>query len=191
MKIKKGEAGYIDKRKKKAFIKATLEFGIVIALLILGIVQTGSRLNLLTLVAILGCLPAAKALVELIMLIPHHSIETSVAEEIEQKTESLTKAYDLVLTSENHIMPIDCVVICKNTIYGYTSSKKTDTVFAITHIKNILQANEFSNVSIKIFDNYKTFLLIAEGLHNIATVEKADTKEYEEAIRNVILNISL
>lgn len=191
MKIKKGEAGYINKRKKKAFIKASLEFGIVIALLILGVVQTGSRLNLLTLVAILGCLPAAKALVELIMLIPHHSIESSVAEEIEQKSEALTKAYDLVLTSENHIMPIDCVVICKNTVYGYTSSKKTDTTFAVKHIKNILQTNEFSNVSVKIFDNYKTFLLIAEGLHNIATVEKADAKEYEEAIRNVILNISL
>lgn len=64
MKATKGEAGYIQARKKQLILKAVLEFGIVIALLILGIWQTHTRLNLLTVVAVLGCLPAAKALVE-------------------------------------------------------------------------------------------------------------------------------
>lgn len=46
MKATKGEAGYIQARKKQLILKAVLEFGIVIALLILGIWQTHTRLNL-------------------------------------------------------------------------------------------------------------------------------------------------
>jgi len=69
--MKKGEAGYISSKKIRAIVKVILEFGIVVALLILGIKQTGDRLNLLTLVAVLGCLPASKALVEFIMIATH------------------------------------------------------------------------------------------------------------------------
>lgn len=191
MKIEKGNPGYITWHKKRAILKTVIEFGIVIALLILGISQTGSRMNLLTVIAVLGCLPAAKTLVEVIMTVPHHTIDVKIADEVKEKTTELTVAYDLVLTSENHIMPIDCVAISDNTICGYTSSKKTDTVFAAKHMKEILHANQYTNVSVKIFDNYTAFLTRAEGMNNIAAVEKADTKKKEEGIRNLILNISL
>lgn len=191
MKITKGNPGYINKRKKNAILKAVLEFGIVIALFILGIIETKSRQNLLTLVAVLGCLPASKALVEVIMIFPHHSIKSEVAEEIKSKTTELTTAYDLVLTSEKHIMPIDCVVISDNTICGYTSSKKIDAAFSAKHIKQILGANQYTKVSVKIFDNYTAFLTRAEGMNNIVSIDKPDTKQKEDGIRRVILNISL
>lgn len=191
MKITKGNPGYITKRKKSVMIKTILEFGIVIALLVLGIIETKSRMNALTIVAILGCLPASKALVEVIMIFPHCSVAPDVASVIQKKTPELTVAYDLVLTSEKHIMPIDCVVISDNTLCGYTSNPKTDTAFAAKHMKQILNANQFSHVSVKIFDNYTAFITRAEGMNNIAAVEKKDTKQKEAAIRQLILNISL
>lgn len=191
MKVTKGNPGYIKHRKRKVILKTVLQFGIVVALLVLGIIETKSRLNLLTVVAVLGCLPASKSLVEVIMLFPHRSINPSVSDEIQEKTSELTVAYDLVFTSEKHIMPVDCVVISDNTICGYTSNEKTDTVFAAKHIKQILYANQFTNVSVKIFDNYTAFVTRAEGMNNIAAVEKNDTKKKEEKIRQVILNISL
>lgn len=191
MKITKGNPGYIQKRKRTVIIKTVLQFGIVIALLLLGIMETKSRLNLLTLVAVLGCLPASKSLVEVIMIFPHRTIAVDTANEIQEKTSYLTVAYDLVLTSEKHIMPIDCVVISDNTICGYTSNEKTDIIFAAKHIKQILYANQFTNVSVKIFDNYTAFITRVEGMNNIAAVEKNDTKKKEESIRQVILNISL
>lgn len=191
MKIKKGNVGYIESRKKQVILKTVLEFGIVIALLVLGIWQTGDRLNVLTVVAILGCLPASKALVELIMLMPHHSTDQAVADEVAEKAGLLTTAYDLVFTSEKNIMPVDGLVISDNNICGFTSNPKTDTAFTAKHVKQILNSNKYTKVSVKIFDNYKQFLSRAEGLNNIAAVEKADTKEKEEAIRQIILNISL
>ncbi len=191
MNKKKGEAGYISSKKKRTVLKVVLEFGIVIALLILGIVQTGDRLNLLTLVAVLGCLPASKALVELIMILPHHSIEEARAAEIQNKASLLTAVYDLVLTSEHNIMPLDALVVINNSIYGYSSAKKIDLAFTAKHIKQMLAKEQFSNVTVKIFDNYTAFLTRAEGLHNIAAVEKTDTAEKEEKIKRILLNISL
>ncbi len=191
MKTKKGNAGYIGKRKKFAVGKTAAEFGIVIALFLLGLWQTKTRLNWLSIVAVLGCLPAAKAMVEVVMLMPHHSIDCKTADEVEQKSPLLTTVYDMVFTSEKQIMPVDCIVISNNHICGYTSNPKTDVQFAAKHIKQILYANQYSNVSVKIFDNYKSFLSRVEGLNSIASVEKLDTKEHEEKIRSMILNISL
>lgn len=124
MKATKGEAGYIQARKKQLILKAVLEFGIVIALLILGIWQTHTRLNLLTVVAVLGCLPAAKALVEVITISPYHSIAEERAKEIQKHAEDLTVAFDLVFTSKDKFMPVDSIIILDNTICGYSSGKK-------------------------------------------------------------------
>ncbi len=191
MKIKKGNAGYIRRRKQFVIGKTAAEFGIVIALLLLGIWQTKSRMNWLTIVAVIGCLPAAKSMVEMIMLLPHHSMEKEKSDEIEEKTSLLTTAYDLVFTSEKEVMPVDCIVIAGNTICGYTSNPKTDITVTSKHIKQMLSANQYAKVSVKIFDHYKSFLTRAEGLNNIAAVEKTDNKDHENEIRQIILSISL
>lgn len=191
MKVAKGDAGYIRARKRKILLKTVLEFGIVVALLILGIIETGSRQNLLTVVAILGCLPASKALVELIMVLPHHSISEEMAAEMELNASLLTRVYDMVFTSEKIIMPVEAIVISGNTICGYSSNAKVDMNFITKHLKQYLHMNRFDKVSVKIFDNYTAFATRAEGMNNIAAIEKEDTKRHEEGIRQILLNISI
>ena len=162
MKATKGEAGYIQARKKQLILKAVLEFGIVIALLILGIWQTHTRLNLLTVVAVLGCLPAAKALVEVITISPYHSIAEERAKEIQKHTEDLTAAFDLVFTSKDKFMPVDSIIILDNTICGYSSGKKIDPVYTGKHLRQMLEQNQYTKVSVKIFTDYTAFLARAE-----------------------------
>ena len=191
MKVAKGDAGYIRARKRIILLKTILEFGIVIALLILGIVETGTRQNLLTVVAVLGCLPASKALVEFVMVMPHRSIAEEMAAELDLNAELLTRAYDMVFTSEKIIMPVEAIVISGNTICGYSSNSKVDMNFIAKHLKQYLHANQFDKVSVKIFDNYTAFATRAEGMNNIAAIEKNDTKRHEEGIRHILLNISL
>lgn len=190
MKVIKGNPEYIKKRKKSVMIKAFFEFGIVLALLILGIIETGSRMNVLTIVAVLGCLPASKALVEVIMLFPHHSVAEDIVTQIQEKAEFLTVAYDMVITSKDKIMPIDCVAISDNTICGYTSSSKVDIVYAAKYIKQILGENQFQKVSVKIFNQYEPFLTRIADMNGLAETENQNRKK-EERIRQVILNISL
>lgn len=177
-KIIKGDAGYIAKRKKQVICKTIFEFGIVAALLILGITQTGDRMNVLTIVAILGCLPASKALVEVIMISPHRSIANDKVHDVEAKANSLTKVYDMVFTSEKKVMPIECIVIADHTICGYTSSTKLDVAETEKHLK------QYTKASVKIYKDYNKFLSRAEDMNHM---ESSDNS----GIKNMLLNLSL
>ena len=148
-------------------------------------------MNLLTIVAVLGCLPASKSLVEVILIFPHHSIVDERVAEIEMGAGNLTRVYDMIFTSEKKIMPVENIVIFDNTICGYTSNKKVNTNFAADHIKKYLVSNQFTKVSVKIFNNYASFLNRVESMNNNVDVDKNDVKEKEEAIRRVILSLSL
>ena len=188
---KKGEAGYIHVRKKQVVLKTILEFGIVIALLVLGILQTGNRLNVLTVVAVVGCLPAAKAMVEMIMLLPHRTISEEYSLQIEMRGSELTRLYDLVFTSEKKVMPVDSIVLVGNTICGYTSSKKCDANFTAKHLQTYLHANHFSKVSIKIFEEFSEYIRRVEEMNFMAKKGEQDTRKHEESISRVLQNLSL
>lgn len=190
-KVLKGTPGYLDYKKKVEIIRTVIYFGIVVAVFLLGYFQTGTRLNLLTVVAVLGCLPSAKALVGVITRLPYKSIEPETAEDIASRTSHLTVCYDMIITSEERIMPTDCIVISGHNIFGYTHYKKVKVNELANHIKNILNANHYEGISVRILNEYKPFITRAEGLDNIAAVEKEDTKALEEEIRNLILNISM
>lgn len=191
MKNSKGTLGYLTRRKRTIILKNILEFGVVICLAVLGYVQTKTRMNLLTVVAVLGCLPAAKALVELIMILPHRSLEKEKAEEIQSKTQALTVAYDMVVTSEKKTMPIACIAISDNTVCGYVANPKVNLTDTSKYLMEMLEFHKCGHVVVKLFDNYTAFLTRAEGMNNIAVIEKNDTKSKEETIKRLILNISL
>lgn len=191
MKINKGEPGYISAQKKKLVVQTCVSFAIVLALVILGYIVTGTKLNWLTVIAILGCLPAAKIMVGAIMICRHHSVKPEIAEDLEKKAPHLVKAYDTVVTSYEKIMPIAAMVITEHTICGYTYKEDLDMSYTATHIRRMLNKNGFYDVSVKIFTEYKGFAARAEGLNSMAAVSGNANLEREEEMKNVILNISL
>ncbi len=191
MKIEKGQPGYLQEQKKKEIVKTVISFVGVATLLIIGYVTTGTKLNWLTLFAILGCLPACKCLVGVITRFPYRSISMEKVSEIKEHTSQLTVAYDLLLTSYEKIMPIDCIVISGSTICGYASNKKMDSIYAAQHIKKILGQNNFTNLTVKIFPDYVAFLSRAEGMNNIAEVDKTNSTKKDRRMKQIILNVSL
>lgn len=190
-KCEKGTPGYLEYKKKAEIFRAILYFAIVAAIFLLGYSQTHTKKNLLTVVAVVGCLPACKVLVGVITRLPHSSIDKKLAEEIQSKSTHITGIYDLIVTSSEKVMPIDCIVVSGNTVFGYTSSEKVDLKYASNYLKTMLRQNHFTEVSVKLMNQYKPFLARVEGLDNIAAVEKADTKAHEEKICRLIENLSL
>ena len=192
MKIEKGHPGYVKARKVKYLIWTIAEFGVVIAIFVLGYMPgRGTRMNLFTIVAIVGCLPAAKMLVELITMAPHKSIVPDKYKEIEEKAPLVTRVYDMVITSRDKVMPVDAIVISGHVVCGYASSPRTDETLLAKHIKDMLKASHYDKMTVKIFHDYVAFLSRAEGMNNIASIEKADTRKKEREIRNIILNLSM
>ena len=59
----KGTFGYLDTQKVYEIIRTVLFYSISIAIFVTGYVTTGTKKNLLTIVAVLGVLPASKSLV--------------------------------------------------------------------------------------------------------------------------------
>ena len=191
MKVEKGKPGYIKAEKNRYLIWSIAEFAVVAALVIIGYVQTGSKMNLLTVVAVVGCLPAAKTLVEFITMAPHKSIETKKYKEIEEKANLLVKAYDLIITNSEKVMPVDVIVISGHTVCGYTSNHKTDEAKVSSYLKEMLQKNHCEKVTVKVFHDYVAFLSRAEGMNNIASIDKTDNRKLERKIKKLILSTSM
>lgn len=124
-------------------------------------------------------------------MFPHRTLELDKVEEIKSKTSYLTVLYDLVVTSQEKSMPLDCIVISDNTVCGYTQNSLVDVEATAKHIKRILGFNQFEKVSVKIFHDYKAFLIRAEGMNNIASINKQEMDLREKRISQIILSISL
>lgn len=189
-KVKKGQAGYLTFKKKAQILRTVIYFALCILIFALGYWQTGSKENLLTVVAVVGILPSSKALVDVIVRIPYHSIKPEIAEEITQKSNYLTVIYDLIITSTEKIMPVSCIVISGNKIFGYTDNKKVDVNLVASNIKKMLASHDYE-VSVKILNEYKPFLSRVEGLNNIQEIEQSNTKKDEKNMALLIQQISL
>ena len=158
-------------------IELILEASLIGGLLIAGYLLNHTRLNIFTLVAILACLPACRALVNLIMLLPHHSMDEATELEISGVTEYLTMLYDLVITSERKAMPVDAIAISGKTICGYARNKKVDTNYCARHIKSILAQNKIEKVTVKIKDYGCLSNQQIEELNSGARISVDDKKE--------------
>ena len=190
--IEKGTPGYLDYKKKVEIIRTVIYFLLVAAIFTLGYVQTKTRSNLLTVVAILGCLPAAKALGGVITRFPYASVDQKLVHEVDTKAPHTTRVYDLVLTTREKIMPVECVVISNGTVFGYTDSKKVDLNVLSKHIRDMMTQNRLSYSTVKFYQDYKVFLSRIEGLESIAMVENAKINGEEEAqTRQLLLNLSM
>lgn len=190
MKIKKGEAGYLKAKRNQLILITAIYVVIVAAFLIIGFIKTKNRLNMFTFAAVLLCLPACRTIVNLIMVIPHHTIDQEIQQEIDSKTNCLTVIYDLVVTSEKAAMPIQSFVISNNTAIGYTKSFKVNKSYAADHIKAILEQNGIEKVTVKVFRDYNSFLTRAEGMNSMASIDHSGTERAEQ-IKSLILDISL
>ena len=69
VKIEKGDFGYIRSQKKKRILITCCLFAITLLIYFTGLIQTKTRLNMFTFVAIMGCLPAGKSAVGMIMIL--------------------------------------------------------------------------------------------------------------------------
>ena len=179
--MKKGRPGYLDSQKKKEILKTAMMFGLVIAIMATGYLTTHTKKNLLTVVAVLGCLPAGKSLVGVIT-------RQKEAEEIGRVAGTLPVVYDLVVTSYEKIMPIDCMTVSDHVMIGYTRSKKTDPAYAQKHITQILSQNGYQKMTIKIYENYETFL---QRLRELEALGHERNEEREQKLLGIVLNISL
>jgi hypothetical protein len=197
----KGDYGYYSYEKKRRAAIVAFMFGLTLLIFFTGIIMTGTRKNMFTLVAILGVLPAAKWAVQMIMIFLQKPIDPKVVDITEQAAGELTHGYELCVTAYEGRLPLDAVVVCGNNIAAYSSAEKGKFEFMESHVRKILHGNGFGNPTFKIFRKLEAYQerirqlsqdpqRYREGLKY--TPDEAHAGETrDEAVLRVIKNISL
>lgn len=156
-KINKGEYGYIHKKRKVEIIKTISMFAISLAIFVMGYISTKTKSNMLTIVAVLGCLPASKCAVSMIMFMLAKGCSESVKDRIEMSIGKLDGFYDLFFTSEKKNYAISHLVVTKNSIIAFSEIDKIDENDFANHMKSLLNKEKISDITVKLFKDVEKY----------------------------------
>ncbi len=182
----KGTKNYLDTQKKYEVIRTVTYFAISISLFAAGYIQTGRRANLLTIVAVLGCLPASKSAVGAVMFLRFKSCAGDAAEEIEGHAQGLSCLYDMVFTSYKKNYVVSHLAVCGNTVCGYAEGGAFEENEFYKHIGDILKADGHKNVTVKIFTNLDKYTERLEQMKGLEP-EEAATRAIISTLKSVAL----
>ncbi len=182
----KGTKHYINTQRKYIAARTALYFLISFLLFLTGYLTTGNRLNLLTVVAILGCLPASKSAVEMIMFFRTKSCSDVIADRIDKELGNLNGIFDLFFTSYSKNYFVSHLVVKGNTICGFTEASDFSEQDFYRHLGDILKAENYKDVNIKIFFSLDKYLERLNQLNELKTEEK-----YTSSILDTIKSVTL
>lgn len=182
----KGTKNYIKTQKTYEILRTVIYFAISISLFIAGYVATKSRMNLLTIVAVLGCLPASKSAVDMIMYLRYKGCSPENAKKIEVSAGNLSGLFDMVFTSYSRNYVIAHMVVKGNTICGFTEEKEWKEQEFNKHITDILKVDGYKEVSVKIFSDMGKY---TERLNQLKELDADETNT--RGIINTLKSVSL
>ncbi len=160
---------------------------IPIGIFITGYMRTGTRKNFLTLIAILGVLPAARFAVNFIMIMMQKDVSSDIVRQTEHLAGKLVHGYELIFTLSEGQMPCDAVVIGNKSIVGFAPRGKQDLVPIFEkHIGKAMAAGGHRGMKAKIFRDEKQYLKRIEMLAGEAT-----DREFDEACMTTVKAITL
>lgn len=170
-KKKKGDRGYLDYQKKSTIIRTAVLFGISLAIFLTGYISTGQKENLLTIVAVLGCLPASRSAVNMIMVLRFHGIDASDFDKISPHVGDCASLADMVFTSYEKNFEIHHMAFKGNCLIGYTANPECDAKACEKHLHDLCVQNNLSEVDIKIFKELSKYINRLDSIQNLSDHE--------------------
>lgn len=177
--VKKGCYGYIRNHRAVTVLRTLLYFTVSISLYVIGYVTTGSNRNLLTIVAILGCLPACKSMVNFILFLKAVGCSEKLKSEVEDYDDKLTVFYDMYFTSYQENFPMSHMALKGGVLCGITENPKCDSNEAEKHLEQMLQQEGIKNVTVKIFSQSDKYV---NRLSQLAELNTQEHKNRDEII---------
>ena len=152
---KKGIPHYIKSGRIRQFSIALCLLLISVALYFAGIKATGSNKNALTYVAILGCLPAAKFMVNFVLFMKAKGCSDTLLDKLLKA--DFKGFYDLYFTTYKKNFQVSAAYFRKNTLIGVTEDDSCDTAACEEHLAQALKTAGFE-VTVKIFKDADKFI---------------------------------
>ena len=181
----KGEYAYPIYEKQRVILRTVIYFAISLAVFLLGYFSTGTKENLLTIVAVLGLLPSCKSLVSVIMYLRIPKFSHEIYEEVAKNAGTVKTIYSMYLTSYKLNFPINCFAVRGGNLIGYTEFDTCDTDACEKHIKDIFNQNTIKGITVKVFKEQRKFM---DRLSQLETLDKGGK---EDEILTLLCDISL
>ena len=183
----KGTYEYAGYKKIMDAVVMVIMFMLALGLFIIGIVTTGSKKNLLTIVAVLGLLPACKMVVSLIMSLRVRPCDKALKDKIDAHTGDLHGMYNMYFTSYNKNFFIDHLIISGKSAIGLATDKAFDEKAFDEHLSDLIRKEGIKDGFIKIFTDTDKYL---NRLDELNALESKDYRPNNE-LRNLIVNVKL
>ena len=185
-KVQKGNFGYLAYKKKfSAFITIGM-FSLSLAIYLMGYLTTRTNANLLTVVAVLGCLPASKSAVSMIMYLKAKGASEEDKTVIEEVKGNLYGYYDLYFTGYQKNFPINHLTVTNNSIVAYSSDSKITEKEFNEHIKDLLNKERIHDITIKLFTDRQKYCNRLVELNHL----ESDTTARKDIVQ-MLFNVSL
>ncbi len=185
-KVLKGQFGYLGYKKKFSTIMTIGMFALSLAIYLMGYLTTKTNANLLTVVAVLGCLPASKSAVSMIMYMKAKGATDDDRIAIDNVMGSLNGYYDLYFTGYQKNFPTSHLTVTKNAILAYSSDKKITEKDFNEHMEDILNKERISDITVKLFTDRDKYCNRLAELNNL----ESDTTARKDIV-NVLFQVSL
>ncbi len=182
----KGGEGYIRTQKIYEVIRTVLYFGISLSLFAAGFITTGNRLNLLTVVAVLGCLPASKSAVSMIMFLRCRGLSREAATQLGPCEGELACLYDMAFTSYSRTFEVGHMAVKGNIVCGYSEKKDFPEREFQAHLEPIMKADSHKNVTVKVFTDLEKYMERLKQLQALET-ENGNTEGMIQTLKSVVL----
>lgn len=182
MKIKKGQYGYRDSNKKMRFIiTAVLVAAILVQLLARFLTTNQAARNILTVMAILTVLPMANMASPLLASWKYKTPPKAFHDRVRKYEDTCSMVYDLIVTTKDHIMPLDAVAVHPNGVYAYCPSPKLDAARAEKAVNGLFQANKLAP-NVKIIKEERSFIRRLDSLKPASEYEDDGSVECAAAL---------
>lgn len=185
--IHKGEYGYISYQKKWSVIRTVLFFAISLGIFAAGYLTTGTKKNLLTIVAVLGCLPASKSAVNAIMFCMAKGCSTKVYDIVSALNNKYSCLYDLYMTTYKKNYAISQLVIAEKTIVALTEDKEAVLNDIENHIQEHLKQDGVKDMVVKLYTDCDKY---CERIKQLNELDFKPLKN-ESQILSMLIDISL
>ncbi len=182
----KGSYGYLKNRKVYTALRTVLFFLLSIGLYVIGLVTTGSNKNLLTIVAILGCLPACKSAVNFIIFLMAKGCSEGLYQTLKDYDDKIDTLYDLYFTSYQKNYPISHMALKGGILCGITENPTCDCQAVEKHLEQLLVQEGIRGVTVNIFSQEDKYI---DRLSRLMAMDVDEHKD-REGILQLEYNVS-
>ena len=183
---KKGEFEYYGKKRRQVLIQTVILFVLAIGLYITGLLTTGSNKNLLTILAVLGLLPASNSFVSLIMYLRYHGCPRNLYDEFSEELSVFFAGYGFVFTTYKKNFEVPVLAVKNGYVYGLLTNHTADAGELEGHLKNMAKQNGYS-VTVGMYTKKEE---LKKRLSHLGEKESEDAA-MDEAVFALMTEISL